>query len=204
MLRRSTLGTSRVRMGIGCLLLSMTVASCAAPTLGEGDPPVTTSTIASPPIATPTGGAGTTPSDATGPGRTVAYLSDLTAEGEAIMVTVDFARMLTGIEAEQAARAVGDLGAGENLPNDFYISNTDPTTSRLEVASYAEVEVQGCVEGRACPTFVPVTLDEWVTLHTGGVPNTLPRGFSWHGGGLLYGIAMEDGIVTTLIEQYLP
>ena len=193
-----------MRVWIGCMLVSMIVSGCAAPSLDEGDAPTTTSTIASPPIATPTEGTANTTSDATGAGRTVAYVSDVAVEGEAVMVTIDFARMLTGREAEQAARAAGDLGVGETLPNDFYISNTDPTTTRLAVASHAELEIQACFDGRACPTLAPVTLEEWVTLHFGDVPETLPSGFSWYGGGLLYGIAWEDGLVTTLIEQYLP
>lgn len=180
----------------GCLAIVLATTGCRSSSpVPETTAPPTTEIATNVPIVD---------ADAEGDGRAVAYVSDVGMDGDRLMATMDFARLLTGPGAEQAARAAGDLADGDALPNDFYISNTDPTATRLEIDANAEIDVQGCFEDGACPTFVPVTRDEWFDLHTGSVPATLPAGFTWYGGGLLYGIAMEDGVVTTLIEQYLP
>lgn len=174
----------------------MAAVGCgSASTIPETTAPATTLTAV---------GATIVDADHEGSGRAVAYVTDVAVEDGRVMASFDFARMLTGLEAEQAARAEGDLADGETLPNDFYIANTDPTTNRLEVTSSAELEIQGCFENGACPTFVPVTLEEWTDLHTGSIPATMAEGFSWYGGGILYGVATEGGRITALVEQYLP
>jgi len=54
-------------------------------------------------------------------------------------ITIDYAEMLSGREAVDAAREAGDIGPDEDLPNDYYISN--PTTDKREFEVSADVAV---------------------------------------------------------------
>ncbi len=54
-------------------------------------------------------------------------------------LTIDLAEMLTGRDAVEAARAAGDIGPDEDLPNDYYISN--PSADKLEFEVSAEVAI---------------------------------------------------------------
>jgi len=49
-------------------------------------------------------------------------------------IRIDFAEFLTGDEAEAAAIAAGDLAPGEDLPNDYYISNVNPLKRDFDVS----------------------------------------------------------------------
>lgn len=54
-------------------------------------------------------------------------------------ITIDYAEMLSGREAVDAAREAGDIGPDEDLPNDYYISN--PTLDKREFEVSADVAI---------------------------------------------------------------
>jgi hypothetical protein len=104
--RRITVGNQSKLGGV----VALVIAACG----GVGAPPATT------PVAT------------TSTSTTVATTVETEIEQFAFVRAIDGseirydpATMLTGEEAVEAARADGVLGEGEDLPNDFYISNPD-------------------------------------------------------------------------------
>jgi hypothetical protein len=49
-------------------------------------------------------------------------------------ISIDYAEMLTGAEADAAAVAAGEIAPGEHVPNDFWIQNDNPQKRVFEVS----------------------------------------------------------------------
>lgn len=73
------------------------------------------------------------------------------------------AEFLTGEEARAAVIEDGELTPGEELPNDFYLRDLDPTTVELPVASSVKVERVDATE----LAYRPVTAGELEALYAG-------------------------------------
>ena len=51
-------------------------------------------------------------------------------------ISIDYAEMLTGQAAIDAAVAAGEIAPGEDLPNDYWISNDNPQKRVFEVSGH--------------------------------------------------------------------
>jgi cytoskeletal protein RodZ len=67
--------------------------------------------------------------------KAMGFINKVWEEGGKRYISIDYAEMLTGQAAINAAVAAGDLQPGEDLPNDYYISNTNPEKRQFEVAA---------------------------------------------------------------------
>lgn len=70
-------------------------------------------------------------------GETFAHINEVGTAS----VTVDPALLLSGQEARAAAESDGMIAPGEDLPNDFYIQNTEPAPVVVGVEPDADVTV---------------------------------------------------------------
>lgn len=111
-------------------------------------------------------------------------------------LTFDPAEFLTGEEARAAAIEDDELSPGEELPNDFYLRDLDPTTVELPVASSIDAEL---IDNEL--THRPVTADELEALYAG------TGEASWNYGWLErlpVHLTVEDGEIVGIVEQYVP
>lgn len=108
------------------------------------------------------------------------------------VVRFDAAELLSGPEAVEAARADGELPAGDDhLPNDVYLRNPDHDIFRLPLAGDARVFVFDCAQG----------------CHLGAVPTAdfvAGDARAFGGANALFDVKVDDGRVVRLVEVYLP
>ena len=127
-----------------------------------------------------------------------AFLISVDFEGGT--VTVDFAEILGGEEAEQAAE---EDGAGP-LGDPVYIRNPDPEGTVLPLAQDPVILLQASHAGFG-PVQTTVGADAWAELTADPDAAFDLTGFWWYGGGQLpFWLTIDDGIVVQMAEQYLP
>jgi hypothetical protein len=119
--------------------------------------------------------------------RTIAF------EEDAVRISVDYAQMLTGAAAVDAATAAGE----EPPPNDYFIVNDNPQLRTFEVATEVEVKLSTQAEGVE-PDGYLVTLEEWRQMFGGVTPG---MGFVRD---VPYWITLDGETVTSIEEQFLP
>jgi hypothetical protein len=143
------------------------------------------------------------------------YVTEVSVDGSSL--TIDFAEFLTGEAANEAARAAGDIGPDEDVPNDYFISNENPMLRTFPIASEVTIELIGFfLEGGQLES-IAVTAPEWAELFTFAadcaanewedciVEELGLAGWQWYGlGQLPYWILVEDGEIVAIEEQYLP
>ena len=141
------------------------------------------------------------------------YITDLTPTGPPYELTIDYAIMLGGMEANLAAEAAGDIQPGEGVPNDFFIVNENPWLRTFELASDVEVSL---MTSTGDIVSIPVDPDLWVVLVEAAGRCSAVDGSSdcfdlggedwhWFGSGTLpYWIQLEAGSIVRVEEQYLP
>ncbi len=130
-------------------------------------------------------------------------------------IDVDFAEWLTGEEANEAARLDGAISPGEEVPNDFYIRNTDRDLRTLSLAPDVSVVLVTAATGPVSQ--VPLGLEDWVSLFKAdgtpwdpeveSVPVFPPPHFDFFGASSVYGpywLTIHDGIVVQIRQQYIP
>lgn len=131
------------------------------------------------------------------------WLRSFEDTGAGVYLTLDEAEMLTGDAAVAAAREDGVIGPDEDLPNDYYISDPDPSTVELMVSPDVVVTLQACYESGECVTTEQVDLATWSVLLGGEVDPGLA--WTWYGAGSLpYWFTIANNAISTVEEQYLP
>jgi len=132
-------------------------------------------------------------------------------------IVADYAEMLTGDEAVQAAFEDGEIGSvEEGIPNDYYIRNQNDQLRTLVVADGVTVVLQTSATGPV--SAVEVAMDEWLALYKAdGTPwdyevDEVPSWPEPHMGyfgagtkGTPYWLTFDaDGNVIEIEQQYLP
>jgi hypothetical protein len=128
--------------------------------------------------------------------KAMGYIDKVWVSGGKRHISIDFAQMLTGEEAKQAAIAAGDLAPGEELDNDYYIVNESTKKREFVVSASASI---------ATSTFgdrgmdQPATWDEFKSFWSASPPE---------GGEHLHQtpwwIERKGSVVISIAEQYLP
>lgn len=126
-------------------------------------------------------------------GRHFCFVRDVATENGETIITVDYADLLTGAEANAAATAAGEESPP---PNDYFIRNINPKLRSFSVKPGILVTLTASaghgVDGEA------VSLGEWHDFYAGITPGM--EGVQH----VPYWIAIVDGVVTAIEEQYLP
>jgi hypothetical protein len=107
------------------------------------------------------------------------------------VIKVDEVSLLSGEEARAAAVEDGQLAAGEDLPNDYYLRDERERVVTLPVSARASLTVMDCTAGCAA---VPADLTAFLS---GAVQ-------AFNGSAAVFQATVTGGHVTALDEVYLP
>lgn len=127
-------------------------------------------------------------------GRFFCFMSSARWEGSNPELTVDYAQLLTGDAAADAATAAGDESPP---PNDYYIVNENPRLRTFPADPTMTVRMTSTSEGTR-PEGYDVPFGEWFDAYS-GMSGYFPAIRS-----VPYWITVEDGTITLIEEQYLP
>lgn len=185
--------SNRRTVAIVIAILAVAVAAVAAAALLGFGWFTVTSVDGDPDPATPAPAAPVAIPD----GETFAFIREI---GDGV-ITADPALMLDGQEARDAAEADGVIQPGEDLPNDFYISNPDPEGFSIGVSPDAEVTVLTfSSSGEIIET--TIELADLAVAFTGDYPGVAIYGLV--AGEFPVTLTIESGTVVDITQVYLP
>ncbi len=96
------------------------------------------------------------------------FIKKVWEQGGKRYISIDYAEMLTGQAAIDAALAAGDIQPGEDLPNDYYIRNSNKDLREFEVSG--SVAITTATWGGEPDR--PVTWDEFTSFWSATPPDT--------------------------------
>jgi type II secretory pathway pseudopilin PulG len=126
-------------------------------------------------------------------GQTAYVTAVVVADGGTVTVTLDYIEFLTGDEAVAAASAAGEESPP---PNDYFIRNDDDTLREFPVRPGIPVTVVFSDDRMSVPAGREVTLDAWAADALGPM-------FEYYTA-TYYLVDIENGVVVSLAQQYLP
>jgi hypothetical protein len=128
--------------------------------------------------------------------KAMGYIDKVWESGGKRHISIDFAQMLTGEEAKQAAIKAGDLAPGEELDNDYYIVNDNPKKREFVVSGSASI---------ATSTFGDLGMDHPVTwTQFKSFWSASPPAGGEHLHQMPWWIERKGSVVISIAEQYLP
>ena len=128
--------------------------------------------------------------------KAMGFINKVWEQGGKRYISIDYAEMLTGQEAIDAAVAAGDILPGEDLPNDYFIRNTSTDKRQFEVSDPVDITTSswGGEMNR------PVTWAEFKSFWSATPPDpeaAFLRDSPWW-------IERDGQTVIKIDEQYLP
>jgi hypothetical protein len=127
--------------------------------------------------------------------KAMGFVDKVWEEGGKRYISIDYAEMLTGQAAIDAAAAAGDLAPGEDLPNDYYIRNTNPEKRQFEVAGNAALTTSTWQDGMDNP----ITWAQFTSFWSATPPDD-----ALHMPDVPWWIERDGTTVVRIDEQYLP
>jgi hypothetical protein len=121
-------------------------------------------------------------------------------ESGAITLGVDLADMLSGEEARDAAFEDGEIGEGEDLPNDFYIDNDEQVLEVLHVSDDAQFALISATDlSQKVLVDAEILAEVYEGTYSGepiyGIPSGTP---------IAMDVTITDGLVSGADAVYLP
>jgi hypothetical protein len=131
--------------------------------------------------------------------KAMGFITDVWVSGGVRHLRIDYAEMLTGEEARLAAIAAGDLGPGETLDTDYYISNVNPLLREFVVSNSATILTTFRnhlvdLDGTPCT---------WADFLGFWGPGPLPDGDS-HLPSAPWWIERDGNTIVWIFEQFIP
>ena len=129
--------------------------------------------------------------------KAMGYIKKVWEQGGKRYISIDYAEMLTGQAAIDAAVAAGEIKPGEDLPNDYYIRNTNKQERQFEVSGSAAITTSTWNASADTPR--TITWSDFVSLWSATPPQdaTYLRDQPWW-------IERDGQTVIKIDEQYLP
>ena len=124
-----------------------------------------------------------------------AFVKKVNVTGSRPVITADYALMLTGTAAAKAATAHGDESPP---PNDYYIVNDNPLLRKRPVKSGITVTVTSNEDGTSDPPGHISTFAKWAAAYA--APDSANAALRE----APYWLTLKNGVVTKIVEQYLP
>jgi hypothetical protein len=128
--------------------------------------------------------------------KAMGFIKKVWEQGGKRYISIDYAEMLTGQAAIDAAVAAGDIQPGEDLPNDYYIRNSNKDLREFGVSG--SVAITTATWGGEPDR--PVTWDEFISFWSATPPDAeagFLRDSPWW-------IERDGQTVVKIDEQYLP
>jgi len=123
------------------------------------------------------------------------YINEITDTGSKPVIVADYAQMLTGDAAAAAATSHGDESPP---PNDYYIVNDNKLLRKLKVQPGIKVTVATNSDGTSDPDGHTISFAEWASSYS--APTDENEGLRT----APYWITIKSGVVTKIVQQYLP
>jgi hypothetical protein len=128
--------------------------------------------------------------------KAMGFVDKVWEQGGKRYISIDYAEMLTGQEAIDAALAAGEIQPGEDLPNDYFIRNSSADKRQFEVSDPVDITTSswGGEMNR------PVTWTEFKSFWSATPPDpeaAFLRDSPWW-------IERDGQTVVKIDEQYLP
>ena len=132
--------------------------------------------------------------------KAMGYIDKVYLKNGKRYISIDYAEMLSGAEAIAAAIAAGYISPGEDLPNDYWISNTNPQKRTFEVSNSVAITtstrwVGGDDMGAACT---------WNDFKSFWGPDGALADSEKHLDKMPWWIERDGSVVVKIDEQYLP
>jgi hypothetical protein len=128
--------------------------------------------------------------------KAMGFIRKVWEQGGKRYISIDYAEMLTGQQAIDAAIAAGELQPGEDLPNDYYIRNTNPAERQFEVSDQAATTTSTWKGEMNMPVTWPVFMSFWSATPPDQEAAFLRDNPWW--------IERDGQTVIKIDEQYLP
>lgn len=130
--------------------------------------------------------------------RAMGFIDEAWESGSVRYMSIDYAEMLTGDEAVEAAIEAGEIAPGEDLPNDYYIRNINTQLREFTVAPSAPITTV-TFGGSGPDDPQPVTWAEFMSFWS----DSPPAGAE-HLHLVPWWIERDGDEVVSIAEQYLP
>ena len=129
--------------------------------------------------------------------KAMGYIKKVWVQGGERYISIDYAEMLTGQAAIDAAVAAGEIKPGEDLPNDYYIRNTNHELRDFEVSG--SVAITTATWDASADEPRTITWVDFVSLWSATPPEAAVylRDTPWW-------IERDGQTVIKIDEQYLP
>ena len=127
--------------------------------------------------------------------KAMGYIDEVWEEGGTRYISIDYAEMLTGQEAMDAAVEAGYIAPGEDLPNDYFIRNDNPQKREFKVAESAVITTATYGGGMEESVSWDVFKSFWTEFPPEGAAhlNAMP-----------WWIERDGDTAVKIAEQYLP
>lgn len=127
--------------------------------------------------------------------RAMGYIDQIRFDGVTNFLRIDYAEMLTGEEANQAAVEAGEIEPGESVPNDYFIRNVNPQRREFKVSDSVAITTStwGGIMER------PITWEEFRSFW-----GASPPADGTHLHNVPWWIERVGDTVVKIDEQYLP
>ncbi len=173
--------------------LSSTTSSATTSTTGTGGESTTTTTQASSTTSESLSSAETRLPN--GNIKAMGFIDEVWEEGGTRYISIDYAEMLTGPEAIEAAREAGELEEDDFLPNDYFIRNVNPMKREFAVSDSAVLTTATFGGGMEASVSWDVFRSFWTEF--------APEG-GQHMNAMPWWIERDGPVVVKIAEQYLP
>jgi hypothetical protein len=127
--------------------------------------------------------------------KAMGYIDAVWEDGGTHYISIDYAEMLTGQEAIDAAVEEGFIAPGEDLPNDYFIINVNPQKREFKVAGDASITTATFGGGMEESVSWDVFTSFWTEF--------APEGGE-HLSEMPWWIERDGDTVVGIAEQYLP
>ncbi len=159
-----------------------TVTSATATT--EAETTTTTEALSNAEILLPSGNV-----------KAMGFIDKVWESGGKRYISIDYAQMLTGEEARQAAIAAGAIGPDEELDNDYYIVNDNTKKRQFTVSTSATIATSTFGDGMDQPATWAQFKSFW---------SATPPAGAEHLHEVPWWIERNGSVVISIAEQYLP
>jgi hypothetical protein len=128
--------------------------------------------------------------------KAMGFIKKVWEAGGKRYISIDYAEMLTGQAAIDAAVAAGEIQPGEDLPNDYFIRNTNPEQRQFEVSGSVAVTTSTWHGEMDHPVTWDVFTSFWSTTPPDDEASYLRDSPWW--------IERDGQTILKIDEQYLP
>jgi hypothetical protein len=132
--------------------------------------------------------------------KAMGYITEVWEDASGRHLKIDYAVMLTGAAADAAAVAAGEIAPGETVPNDYFITNTNPKIRTFNVSDTVAITTStrwAPHDGMGAPCSWTDFYEFWNLIGPPAEGDTQMPHVPWW-------IERDGNTIVKIDEQYLP